>query len=84
MYDELKVTRIRDRKLVWVNEAVFSFNTFNTRAWSSKYTSIQVKDTDAKVKTMAFIAAISEEIGLEAFAIHPRSISTDQFVSFVQ
>jgi len=40
MYDALKTTRLRDRKLVWVDEAVFTFNTFNTRAWSSKYTSI--------------------------------------------
>jgi len=84
MYDALKVTRLRDRKLVWVDEAVFSFNTFGTRAWSSKYSSIQVQDAQARIKTMAFIAAISEDGGLEAWAIHPRSISTEQFVAFIE
>ena len=33
MYDAVKVTRLRDVKLVWV-VAMFTFNTFSTRAWS--------------------------------------------------
>ena len=33
---------------------------------------------------MAFIAAISEDGGLEAWAIHSRSISTEQFVAFIE
>ena len=36
MYDAVKVTRLRDVKLVWVDKAMFTFNTFSTRAWSSK------------------------------------------------
>jgi hypothetical protein len=40
MYDAVKVTRLRDVKLVWVDEAMFTFNTFSTRAWSSKNQSI--------------------------------------------
>ena len=36
MFDAFKVTRLRDVKLVWVDEAMFTFNTFSTRAWSSK------------------------------------------------
>jgi len=33
---------------------------------------------------MALIAAISEDIGLEAFMIHPKSISMTEFVTFVE
>jgi len=33
---------------------------------------------------MAYIAAISEDRGLEAFAIYPRSINTEYFVEFVE
>ena len=40
MYDAVKVTRLRDVKLVWVDEAMFTFNTFSTRAWSAKNKSI--------------------------------------------
>ena len=83
MHQAVKVARLRDRKLVWVDEAVFTFNTLSTRAWSSKYSRIQIDDADARVKTMALIAAISEDEGLEAFMIHPKSISTPEFVSFV-
>ena len=31
MYDAVKVTRLRDVKLVWVDEAMFTFNTFSTK-----------------------------------------------------
>ena len=84
MHDSIKATRLHDRKLVWVNEAVFTFNTFSTLAWASKYSSIEVSDADARVRTMAFIAAFSEDGGLEAWAIHPCSISTPEFVAFVE
>ena len=75
MFQAVKTTRLRDKKLVWIDEAVFTFNTFNTNAWSAKYSSIKVKDADAKIKTLALIDAISEDRGLEAFSIYPRSIN---------
>jgi len=37
MYQAVKRTRLRDKKLVWVDEAVFTFNTFSTKAWSAKH-----------------------------------------------
>ena len=54
MYDTVKVTRIRDVKLVWLDEAMFTFNTFSKRAWSAKRQSIEVSDADIRIKTMAF------------------------------
>ena len=84
MYHAVKASGLRDNKFVWVDEAVFTFNTFSTKAWSAKYQSVTVKDADAKIKTLALVAAISEDCGLEAFSIYPRSINTDNFVSFVQ
>jgi hypothetical protein len=84
MHLAVKTSRLRDKKLIWVDEAVFTFNTFSTGAWSSKYSSIQVSDADAKIKTIALVAAISEDRGLEAYALHPRSINTEQFVQFIE
>ena len=83
MFQAVKTTRLRDKKLVWIDEAVFTFNTFNTKAWSGKYSRITVKDADAKIKTLALIAAISEDRGLEAFAIYPRAITSENFVAFI-
>lgn len=84
MYQAVKTTRLRDKKLVWIDEAVFTFNTFSTKAWSAKYSSIKVKDADAKIKTLALIAAISEDRGLEAYAVYPKAISSENFVAFVK
>ena len=46
MYHSVKTTRLRDKKLVWIDEAVFTFNTFSTRAWSGKHSRITVCDAD--------------------------------------
>ena len=84
MYDAVKVTRHRDVKLVWVDEAMFTFNTFSTRAWSAKHQSIEVNDADIRIKAMAFLGAISDNGGLEAYTIHPRSVTTKEFIEFVE
>ena len=60
-------------KLIFIDEAVFSFNTFKSKAWSKANESIIVKEANLRVKSQAFIAAISEDGGLESFMIHPRS-----------
>jgi hypothetical protein len=83
MYEAVKRARLRDKKLVWVDEAVFTFNTFSTKAWAGKYTSIEIKDADMRVPTVALVAAISEDRGLEAYALHPRSISSHEFIRFI-
>ena len=84
MYDAVKATRHRDVKLVWVDEAMFTFNTFSKRAWSAKHQSIEVNDADVRIKTMALLGAISDNGGLEAYAIHPKSITTKELIEFVE
>ena len=77
MYHSVRSARLQDKKLVWVDEAVFTFNTMSTRAWSARHSRIEVKNADARIKTVALVAAISEDAGLEAFLLHPRAISAD-------
>jgi hypothetical protein len=84
MHQAVRAAKLRDKKLVWVDEAVFTFNTFSTRAWSAKYSRIEVTDADAKIKTMALVAAVSEDCGLEGYALNPKSISTTEFVAFIE
>ena len=47
MFFAVKSARLRDKKLVWIDEAVFTFNTFSKRAWASKYSRIIISDADA-------------------------------------
>jgi len=37
--------------LVFLDEAVFTFNTMNTKAWFLPYDSVKVRDTDTRIKT---------------------------------
>ncbi len=60
-------------KIVYGDEAVFTFNTFRKKAWSKKNKCI-----------MAFIAAISEDGGLQAYSLHPKLIETEEFLAFVE
>ena len=83
MYDAVKVTRLMDVKLKMVDEAMFTFSTFSTRAWSAKHQSIEVNDADIRIKSMAFLGAISDNGGLEAYTIHAHAITTKEFVEFV-
>ena len=78
------MARLYEMKLVFLDEAVFTFNTFNTKAWSSFYNSITVDENKLKVKTQAIISAISEDVGLEAYVIHPSSIKAKEFIQFLE
>ena len=64
-------------RIIHADEAVFTFNTFMKKSWSSAYNSVKVTDQKITVKTMAVIAGISEESGLETYLIHPRAIKTE-------
>ena len=63
---------------------MFTFNTFSMRAWSGKHQSIEVNDADIRIKAMAFLGAISDDGGLEAYTIYPKSITTKEFIEFVE
>ena len=39
-----------------------------------------MNDADIRIKTMAFLGAISDNGGLEAYAVHPNAITTKEFV----
>ena len=43
-----------------------------------------MNDADFRIKTMAFLGAISDNEGLEAYTIYPNSITTKEFIEFVE
>ena len=51
---------------MWLDEAMLTFNAFSTRAWSAKHQCIEVIDANIRIKSMAFLGAISDNGGLEA------------------
>ena len=61
--------------MVFLDEAVFTFNTMATRAWFSPYDCLKLRDAESRIKTMALVAAISQDKGLDGYMLHPRSIA---------
>ena len=64
-------------KIFWLDEAVFSFNTFAKRAWYLNRKKLLIPEKAYQIKTQALILAISLENGIEHYKIHPRSICTE-------
>ena len=71
-------------KVVYLDEAKFTFHTFLSKGWAHRRDRIKVIDSDLRVQTLALIAAISEDGGLIDFAIHPRAINTEVLIAFVR
>lgn len=72
------------QKIVFLDETMFTFSTFCSKAWSSHRNRIKVADSDMKIETIAMVSAISADCGLEGYLLHPKSIKTEQFVAFVK
>ena len=71
-------------KVIFLDEAIFTYNTFYKRAWSSAYSNIKVQEKALKIKTFAMISGISEDGALEAYAVHAKSIKAEQFKAFLK
>ena len=84
MYRAVKSTRHQDIKLFWVDEAMFTFNTFRKRAWAAKHQSITINDADYSIKAQALLCAISEDGGLEAYQIHEKAVTSTDFSNFIK
>ena len=88
MFDKMnklvKLVQLYEWKLVFVDEAVFSFNTFSTKAWAVPYKSVTFEEKKMSVKTQALIAGISKDRGLESYIIHPLSFSAQEFLKFLE
>jgi len=70
-------------QIVYLDETMFTFSTFRVKSWSNNRDRVKVNDSNLKIKTLALIAAISEDGGLVDFALHPKAINTESFVAFI-
>jgi len=62
---------------------MLTFSTFRVKGWAHNRDRIRINDSNLRVKTLAVIAAISEEHGLIDYVVHPKAINTEVFVSFI-
>lgn len=84
MYQLLSNAQQNHIKVIYIDEAVFTFNTFKTKSWSSAYSSIEVRDANIKVKAHALVCGISEDKGYEHSLINLKSISSAEYITFLE
>lgn len=72
------------RKIIYVDEAVFSFKTFKTNAWASPYTNLKIDNSKIRLTAQALVAGISEDKGLEHYLLNKKSIKVDEFKVFME
>ena len=69
---------------MYLDEAVFTFNTIRKKAWFSKLENLKVSQESRQMKPLALIAAIESDRGLVSYAIREGSINAESFIDFLQ
>ena len=70
-------------RILYLDEAVFTFNSFQGRAWSHKNSNIAVTEEQTSIKTQALLAAISLENGVDHYCMYERSVKHEDFRKFL-
>ena len=84
MYDLLQEQKLYSITVIYLDEAVFTFNTFLTKAWSSSYKNISVREAKINVRAHALVAGVSEENGMEGYHIVPKAINSESYIFFLR
>jgi hypothetical protein len=60
-YEKVKSLRERGVPIVYLDEAMFTFNTIKKRAWYSKLENLKVAQESRQMKPLALVAAIESD-----------------------
>lgn len=87
LYDELRDGYLKsineERKLVFIDEVMFAYNTMQLSEYSCRGQNLILDKKIVKSKTLAVIAAISEEDGLEYYEVFNKSVDSKKFEQFL-
>lgn len=71
-------------RILFLDEAIFSFRTGPSRAWASNNETIEVDEASFNGQTQALIMAVSVDRGVDHFKIVPRSVTTREYLAFLE
>ena len=71
------------RKLVFVDEAMFTTAGRTTLAYASKNKNVSLDEAKSNVKSIAVVAGVSVDNGFDFFMICPKSINSQLFIRFL-
>ena len=84
MKTEVKEALLEGRSLVFVDEAIFITPSRITHAYAQKNTNCFIDELKTNVKSLAVVAGVSRDLGVDGFLIHQRSINSQNFIQFLE
>ena len=80
MKQKVKLSKTNGRRIIFSDEAVFTTATIPDKSYAMRGENIVIEEKLASSPALAIVAGVSEEMGMEAFYIHPRSIDSDGLI----
>ena len=71
-------------RILFLDEAIFSHSTGPTKAWAHPNEVVEIDEASFNMKTQALLMAVSIDKGVDHFRLFPRSVSTPEFVEFLE
>jgi hypothetical protein len=84
MISEVREVLEQGRRLIFVDEAMFTTASRLTHAYSANKTNITVSEVAVNSVALAVVAGVSAESGLETFLVRPKSINSQSFIAFLE
>ena len=70
-------------RVLFLDETMFTYNTFQTKEYSVKGQHIVIPEQSLRSRTYAVVAVVSVEGALEYYQVHEKSVNIDTFLSFL-
>ena len=83
MVSRLQSSMKRNRKIIWLDEVMFSKTSALTHAWSKRLKNVQVPIETINAKYTAVIASISEGCGVELFELYDSAVDSETFCYYL-
>lgn len=83
MQQQLRKALQEGRRIICVDEAMFTTATLPTKAYATKAMNVVLDESLVSSPAIAVVAGVSAEGGMEGFYMHKRSIDSDGFIQFL-
>ena len=70
-------------RIVYIDETMFTRKTVPQMAWARKNENVRIDQEKLQEPTLALLAGISKEKGVEHFQIFEYSVNTERFIDYL-
>lgn len=84
MLDKMHTAEAENRKIIYVDETMFTKKTWLDKGYSHRNTNLAVNEDDVYTSYTAVLAAVSEEKGVEHLFLSPDPINEENFKLFTR